>query len=273
MNTRHIFIISDGTGITAEAVGNSLISQFEDIDFVTKTIPYVNTHEKAQAVVASINRSQQMTGKKPLVIATLVDNELRAFFEQSNGALFDVFDTFLEPIEQALDAKSSYTVGQSHSIANSQSYNDRIAAIHFALDHDDGLKINQYDKADVILIGVSRCGKTPSCLYMALQFGVLAANYPFTDDDLNNLRLPDKLRPHKKHLYGLTIEPERLQSIRQERRPNSQYASLDQCRMEVHEVEAMFRRESIPYLNSTHHSIEEIATKVIAKANIKRRIY
>lgn len=268
---RHVFMISDGTGITAENLGNSLITQFENIEFEKYTIPYIDTLRKAEAAVERINACYRESGVKPLLFMTLINTEIATTIKQSEAAAFDLFNTFLGPLETELGSKSSYTVGRTHGVANNQSYSNRIEAVDYALMHDDGVKVRGYEKADIVLIGVSRCGKTPSCLYMALHFGVLAANYPFTEDDLTTFRLPEVLRPYKAKLFGLTIDPERLQHIRTERRPNSTYASAEQCRMEVAEVEAMYRHENIPYLNSTRFSIEEIATKILATAGIRRK--
>ena len=269
---RFVFIISDGTGITAESLANSLMSQFENIEFEKIATPYIDTIEKAKEIRTRIDQYQKDTGIKPLVFITLIDQTISAYIKQSKACVFDLFSTFLAPLEQELHTKSSYTVGRTHGVADIEFYNHRIDAINYTLDHDDGIKTRDYDKADIILIGVSRCGKTPSCLYMALQFGILAANYPFTDDDLSNFRLPESLKPFKHKLFGLTIDAQRLQHIRTERRPNSQYASSDQCRLEIAEVEAMYRAENIPYINSTRYSIEEIATKIMTSAGLKRKI-
>ncbi len=268
---RYVFMISDGTGITAENLGNSLLTQFENIQFEKLTVPYIDTLQKAGSAVKRINACYEETGIKPLVFITLINAEIAQTIKQAKAFIFDLINTFLGPLEQALKAKSSYTVGRTHGVANTQSYTHRIEAVDYTLMHDDGVKVRGYEKADIVLIGVSRCGKTPSCLYMALHFGVLAANYPFTEEDLTALKLPEILRPFKKKLFGLTIDPERLQQIRTERRPNSKYASAEQCRLEVAEVEAMYKKENIPYINSTKYSIEEIATKILAAAGIKRK--
>lgn len=265
-------MLSDGTGITAETLGNSLITQFENIQFIRYTIPYIDTIQKAEQAVLRINKSYDEDGIKPLVFMTLINPQVRDYIKTSKGCVFDLFSTFIGPLENELHEKSSYTVGKSHGVANDESYSLRIAAVEYSLTHDDGVKIRGYDSADIVLIGVSRCGKTPSCLYMALQYGILAANYPFTEEDLKGFQLPESLRPYKNKLFGLTIDPQRLHQIRSERMPNSQYASLEQCRIEVGEVEEMYKREQIPFLNSTRYSIEEITTKILASAGIERKI-
>ncbi|MGL5743375.1 MAG: posphoenolpyruvate synthetase regulatory kinase/phosphorylase PpsR [Legionella sp.] len=269
---RFVFMISDGTGITAETLGHSLITQFENIKFERQTIPYVDSLEKAEHVIQQINQVYEEQGVKPLVFMTMIDQTIRNYFKSANACVFDLFSTFIGPMEEELNEKSSYTVGRTHGVVNNKLYLHRLEAIDFALSHDDGIKIRGYDKADIILIGVSRCGKTPSCLYMALQYGILAANYPFTDDEIVGFKLPEALRPYKNKLFGLTIDVHRLQQIRAERLPNSKYASTEQCRLEVNEVEAMYQKEKIPYLNSTKYSIEEISTKILAAAGLQRKI-
>ena len=269
---RYVFMISDGTGITAETFGHSLITQFENIKFEKLTIPYIDSLKKAENAVQQINHAFEEQGIKPLVFMTLIDPEIRNYIKNANARVVDLSNTFIGPMEEELNEKSSYTVGRTHGVGNSKLYLHRLEAIDFALSHDDGVKTRGYDKADIILIGVSRCGKTPSCLYMALQYGILAANYPFTEEEIFGFKLPDVLKPYKNKLFGLTIDPQRLQHIRAERRPNSKYASSEQCRLEVHEVEAMYQKEKIPYINSTKYSIEEISTKILAASGLQRKI-
>lgn len=269
---RHVFILSDGTGITAESLGDSLISQFNKTQFTKETFPYIDSIQKAEEVVWRINQIFIQEGIKPLVFMTLVNPEIRQQIKKANACIYDLFSTFIGPLENDLQEKSSYTVGKAHGVSNNKSYMHRIEAVDFALNHDDGIKTRGYELAEIILIGVSRCGKTPSCLYMALQYGILAANYPFTDDNLMGFSLPETLRPYKNKLFGLTIDPHRLKQIRSERRPNSKYASIEQCRLEVLEVEEMYKKERIPYLDSTKFSIEEIATKIVAAAGLHRKI-
>ena len=268
---RSAFFVSDGTGITAETLGNSLLTQFEGIPFKRVTIPYIDTPEKAATAVARINQATLDDGAPAIVFDTIVNTDIRDTISTSTGFMVDVFATFLKPLEQQLGIESSYSVGKCHSINEFSRYHRRIESVNFALDNDDGGRQQQYDKADIILIGVSRCGKTPTCLYMALQFGVHAANYPLTMEDLANPGLPDVLMKHREKLYGLTIDPFQLAAIRHERRANSQYSSLSQCEYEVREVEKRLKQEGITFINTTTFSIEEIATRIMDNVGLDRR--
>lgn len=268
---RTVFFISDGTGITAETLGHSLLTQFADIPFEKITVPYIDTPTKAEETVLQINHTAEH-GLKPLIFATLVNPEIRTILAKSKGLLFDFFKTFLDPLEAELQTRSSHSIGRMHGMVDYNAYMTRINAVNYALSHDDGLSTQNYSKADLILMGVSRCGKTPTCLYLALQFGLYAANYPFTEEDMGNPGLPQALTAYRAKIFGLTIEPERLHKIREERRPNSRYSSTVQCHDEIKKMEALLIKEKIPYLNTTTRSIEEIATSILAKLNIKRRL-
>lgn len=269
---RSVFMISDGTGITIESLTNSLLSQFESIEFEKHIFPFTDSPDKAERVYQAIDQVSSRESDRPLVFMTLVNPEVCAVIKRSRACVFDLFDTFLNPLESELGRKASDTVGRAHAVSDVERYTLRIDAVNYALAYDDGVKVKGYDQADIILIGVSRCGKTPTCLYMALQFGVFAANYPFLEEDLTHYVLPETLRPYQHKLFGLTIDPQRLQQIRTERRPNSTYASREQCRREVMDVEQMYQQEGIPYINSTNFSIEEIATKVMTIGKIERKL-
>ncbi|MDZ4294597.1 MAG: pyruvate, water dikinase regulatory protein [Hydrogenophaga sp.] len=269
---RTAFFISDGTGITAETLGQSLLAQFETIDFTKLTRPYIDSVEKARAMVQQINTAAEKDGARPIIFDTIVNQDIRDILAESDGFMIDIFSTFLAPLEQELTSHSSYSVGKSHSIGHNSNYMERIEAVNFALDNDDGARTHYYDKADLILVGVSRCGKTPTCLYMAMQYGIRAANYPLTEDDMERLQLPAVLKKHKDKLFGLTIDPDRLTAIRHERKPNSRYASFAQCEFEVREVENLFRRENINFINSTYFSVEEISAKILVEKGVERRL-
>lgn len=265
MQKRTVFFISDSTGITAKTLGQSVLSQFDNIDYEQVVIPYVNSNDKAVAAVERIRHAATRDGVNPIIFDTVIDPALNTVLSRAPGKRFDLLQTYLRPLEEELQLTSSHQVGKAHGKTGDQQYKDRINAVHFAMENDDGATTRDYDEADLILIGVSRCGKTPTSLYMALQFGIFTANYPLTEDDIDEIRLPSVLKPHRNKLFGLTIDPERLALIRGERRANSRYASLRQCEYEVSAVEAIYRRFAIPFINTTDFSVEEIAAKILDK--------
>jgi [pyruvate, water dikinase]-phosphate phosphotransferase / [pyruvate, water dikinase] kinase len=270
---RTVFFVSDRTGITAEMLGHSLLTQFENIAFERTTLPFIDTPEKAVQVAESINRAAADDGTRTIVFTTLVDPQISAIVASSNALILDCLQIFIAPLEAELKAKSSHTIGRAHSAINVFEYHQRIEAVNFSMAHDDGQTTKDLRLADVILLGVSRSGKTPTCLYMALQFGTRAANYPLVPEDLAAMRLPPHLKPLRTKLYGLTINPERLRQIRSERRPNSKYASIANCQREVRAAEAIMNQESIPYLDATTKSIEELAATILHQANLVRHVY
>ena len=271
---RTVFFLSDRTGITAEMLGNSLLTQFEDCSFRRVTIPFVDSLEKVHDAVRQVNETAEREGLRPIVISSVVDEAMSAIIRRDARALtLDMFQIFIQPLEAELGAKSSHAAGRTHGIANSHEYFARMEAINFTQSHDDGAATRDLSKAQVILVGVSRCGKTPTSLYLALQFGVRAANFPLTPDDFADKKLPASVLPYRDQLFGLTIHPERLREIREERRPGSKYAALENCRYEVREAEAMMHRENIPMLDTSTKSIEEIATTILHRAQLARHIY
>ncbi|OZI34973.1 phosphoenolpyruvate synthase regulatory protein [Bordetella genomosp. 10] len=269
---RTVYIVSDSTGITAETFSHSVLAQFEEVNFRQIRLPFVDTLQKAEEAALRIDRNAAETGMQPIVFSTLVHPEMMARVRQANGIFLDLFGTFVSHIEQALGLKSSHSIGRSHMAANSEKYRNRIDAINFSLSHDDGQFVTNLAEADVILVGVSRCGKTPTSLYLAMQYAVKAANFPLIPDDFERGALPSTLAPYRDKLFGLTIQPDRLAEVRNERRPNSKYASLEQCRYEVTEAERMMRREGIEWLSTTTKSIEEISTTVLQEVGLDRAL-
>ena len=270
---RKVFFVSDRTGITAEMFGQSLLSQFEATEFDETTLPFIDSVDKAYEVCRILSKAQQESGLRLIVFDTIVTPEIRQVVQSSGALVLDFFHTFIGPLEKELEQSSSFRVGKTHSLADAAAYDSRIDAVNFALNNDDGITTRHYDKADVILVGVSRCGKTPTSVYMAMQFGIKTANYPFIEDDMDNLSLPPVLQKYKRKIFGLTINPNRLHDIRTERKANSRYASLKQCQREVREVESMYRRLKIEHLNTTSRSVEELAAKILASTGIKRRVF
>jgi hypothetical protein len=270
---RSAFFISDRTGITAEMLGHSLLTQFEQIEFSETTLPFIDSAEKAQAAVEEINAAGMRDGARPLVFSTLVDPDISVVVARARALVLDCFQIFIAPMEAELGMRSSHAVGRSHSVADSSGYFRRIDAVNYALSYDDGQSTKELENADVILVGVSRSGKTPTCLYLALQYGVRAANYPLIPEDFGAMKLPGALNRLRRKLFGLTILPDRLHQIRSERRPGSQYASLPNCVAEVREAEALMRNEAIPYLDTTSRSIEELASTIMHQASLQRHLY
>jgi len=271
-NRRSVFFISDGTAITVETLGRSVLSQFPEMTFDIQIMPYVDSEERALDVVSVINQTAISDGVPPLVFDTLVDLDVRSIINTANAFNLDVFEGIIAKVSGELDVAASPMVGNSHSSVDSETYKARIDAVHFALDNDDGARTRHYDMADIILIGVSRSGKTPTSLYLALQFGLRAANYPITEEDLDDNRLPKVLREYKHKLFGLMIEPDRLVAIRNERKAGSRYASFQQCQMELRAIQGIYTSEGIPCIDVSEMSIEEIATRIIQRTGLQRRI-
>jgi len=271
---RTICFVSDRTGVTSETLGHSLLSQFEGLQFRTVTMPFVATEGEARGVVARINAIANEEQTPPIIFCTLVDDRIRAIVKSGARGLFlDFFDAFLAPLETELNMESAHVTGRgTFGHATDPAHSARIDATNFALANDDGSGARDYRSADVILIGVSRSGKTPTSLYMALQYGIFTANYPLTDEELESAALPKVLMPYKQKLYGLTIKPERLQQIRNERRPGSRYASAQQVQYEVRTAQALFERLGVPYIDVTECSVEEIASRILDKMRLARHV-
>lgn len=268
---RYAFYISDGTALTAEAFGHALLSMFP-VNFEHKTLPFIDSQEKANEVCKTIKKAVSDSGEPPLIFHTFVNEKLKAKITDCGGICYDFLDHFIAPVEKELGVKAEPKTHRTHGVH--KNYNFRIDAINYALDNDDGKRLNQLDKADLILIGVSRTGKTPTSLYLAMQYGIKVANYPLTDDDdFERLQLPKELKQYRHKLFGLTLSSQRLHEIRSQRREGSQYASMAQCRFELAEVERLYSREAVPFINSTHYSVEEIAAKILAKTNLERHRY
>lgn len=270
---RSVFFISDGTGITAETLGHSLLAQFPDCRFKQVRMPFVDNPDKAHDCVRQIREAASVSENRPIVVSTLVNQEIVSVLRQADAFFLDLFDKYIAPLENELGTRSTHTVGRFHGIAESDDYKARIEAINFTLAHDDGQSNEKLADSDVILVGVSRSGKTPTSLYLAMQFGVKAANYPLIPEDFERNKLPADLTRFRSKLYGLTITPERLSQIRQERRPNSRYAALDNCHLEIEAAQRLMRREGIPYIESTSRSIEEISAKILHEIRVPRAGY
>lgn len=268
--SRPVFFVSDRTGITAENLGHALLTQFSSMNFEHHSVPFINSEEKARLAAEKINQIAQTSQQQPLVFSTIIDDSYRNIIAGTQSHLIDFFDAFIKPLEVELCTPSSHAEGLSHGISNERVYMSRMDAVNYALKNDDGISTKEYKDADVILVGVSRSGKTPTCLYLAMQFGLRAANYPLTETDMMHGNLPETLKPYRHKLFGLMINVERLRAIREIRKPNSNYSSLVQCQKETRLINSLFEVENIRRIDSSHISVEEIATSIIQMMGINR---
>ncbi|MHB8534896.1 MAG: posphoenolpyruvate synthetase regulatory kinase/phosphorylase PpsR [Sulfuricaulis sp.] len=269
---RSVFFVSDRTGITAELLGKTLLTQFPGVEFHKRTLPFVDSVEKLQIAVAEINDCARQEGMRPVVFSTLIDEKLRTLIASAEALCIDLFADFISQLESELGQVSSHALGLSHGMGDELVYQKRMDAVNYTLLHDDGINTVNYDRAEVILVGVSRSGKTPTCLYLAMQYGIYAANYPLTPDDFSSQALPKSLMAHKAKLYGLTITAERLAKIRNERKPDSRYAALENCQSEIRAAENLLRQGHVPILDTTTMSVEEIAISILYGTGLIKRL-
>lgn len=265
---RTVFFVSDGTGVTVETLGHSLLSQFESVSFRYVIIPFVATEARAHEAVERINAEAHGSGLTPVVFSSLVNETIREIVMAAEALTLDFFSAFLGPLENALGESSSHATGRAHGMGNTHGYLRRIDAINFSLATDDGLQAERYREAQVILVGLSRVGKTPTSLYLALQYGIFAANYPLAEDELDTDELPVALRPWRERLFGLTIEPDQLTRIRGERRPGTPYAEPVRVRREVRRAHDLMAANGIPVIDTTSISVEEIAATILYRQGL-----
>ncbi len=270
---RDVFYVSDGTAITCETLGHVVLGQFA-VQPNEKTFPFVESDEKLSELLKQIQRSYQLHGVKPLVFFSMVIPEMRTRLLQAPAHFYDVLESIVQRVSLDIEMEPAPKLQRSRSVGkDSDTYFDRIAAIEYTLAHDDGVSLKDLDRADIILLGVSRSGKTPTSLYMAMQFGLRVVNYPFIAEDMHAMRLLPEFEFHRHKLFGLTINAERLTEIRENRFAGSEYASNQQCLQELATVEALFRREAIPYINTSSLSVEEISTRILERTGLKRRLF
>ncbi len=269
---RPVFFVSDRTGITSETLGHALLTQFGAVVFEYSSLPFITSEDRARKAVREIREAGENSGQRPIVFSTMVKEDYKPIIAECDAHLIDFFDAFIMPLEQELGMHSTHTSGLSHGISDEAVYMQRIDAVNYALHNDDGITTKHFKSAEIILIGASRSGKTPTCLYLGLQHGIRAANYPLTDVDVGHLELPSALEPYRDKLFGLIISPDRLRSIRELRRPGSKYASLVQCQKEIRDIKALYDQQGINYVDTSHVSVEEIAATILQKQKLERRV-
>ena len=271
--SRPVFFVSNSTGITVETLGRSLLYQFSSVKFESHSLRFIDSVEKAHEAVQSINQRASETGLRPIILSTLVSPEMRKVFATAEGLYLDIFNTFIAPIEEEIGCEAKLGKGRSHGIGEDEYYSDRIDAVNYSLKTDDGVGAKGYEQADVILIGASRTGKTPTSLYLAMHYGLKAANYPIVDEELDSHNLPQSLKGFKSKIFGLLVTAERLQNIRTKRRPDSTYSSLSQCQYEVRQTETMFHQQNIPFFDVSSMSIEEVASNIMDMLKLSPRTF
>lgn len=272
-NSRAVFFVSNSTGITVETLGRSLLYQFSSTQFESHSLRFIDTTDKAKEAVNTINKLARETGSRPIILSTLIKPELRDILSIAEGLYLDVFDTFIASIEEEIGCEAKLGMGRAHGIIDDDYYSERMDAVNYSLKTDDGVAANKYFQADVILTGASRTGKTPTSLYLAMHYGLKAANYPIVDEEIDSHSLPNSLNNYKEKVFGLLVTPERLQSIRTKRRPDSQYASLSQCQYEIRQTETLFQQENIPYFDVSSMSIEEVSSNIMNMMKIGSRTF
>ena len=261
-----VFFLSDSTGITAETMGNALLIQFPNLRFERRLIPFISTVEEARRVVAILDAAAEGP-VTPLAFSTAAVEEVRHELLGTKCPLIDFFDLHMERVEAILGDKGVRIAARLHGMGDVKRYNARMAAVEYAIEHDDGQSMRALDKADVILVAPSRCGKTPTTMYLALQHGIFVANYPLVEEDFSSAELPGPVGGLRDRCFGMTTTPARLSQVRQQRRPNSRYASLEQCTYELRQAEAMYRNHRLPVINSSAKSVEEMSTVILQTMN------
>lgn len=257
-----VFFLSDSTGISAETMGNALLIQFPDLVFERTTIPFIGTVEAAREVVAILDEA--MDGPvTPLAFTTAAEDHIRHELLQTRAPIIDLFDSHMERVEEVLGHRGVREASRLHGVGDIKRYNTRMAAVEFTIEHDDGQSLRALDRADVVLIAPSRCGKTPTSMYLALQHGLFVANYPLVDEDLESHELPRPVRELADRCFGITTTVERLSRVRNERRPGSRYAEPAQVRWELRQAGALYAANGIPVIDSSTKSVEEMAALVL----------
>jgi [pyruvate, water dikinase]-phosphate phosphotransferase / [pyruvate, water dikinase] kinase len=262
-----VFFLSDSTGISAETMGNALLIQFPQLRFERKLFPFISTPEEARRVVAILDAAADAAASNgsntPIAFTTAATDEIREALHATRCPMIDFFELHISRVESIFGVPAARVAAQLHGVGDVQRYNARMAAVEYSIEHDDGQSLRAMDKADIILIAPSRCGKTPTTMYLALQHGLFVANYPLVEEDLESTDLPRPVRPFRSRCVGLLSTPARLSEVRQQRRPNSRYASLEQCTYELRRAEAMYAANRLPVINSTTRSVEEMSTLIL----------
>jgi len=262
-----VFFLAGGTGISAETLGNMMLQQFPSVAFARRKIPFITTTEQARGVVRELDAAMTES-VTPLVFSTVSDEQVRNELQQTRCAFIDLFGSHLDTVERVLHVNATHGAAALHGVGDTRRYDARMKAIEFAMEHDDGASLRNLEQADLILVAPSRCGKTPTSMYLALQHGLKVANYPLVEEDFDTGDLPRPVRNLGSKCFGLLSTAARLSQVRGERRPGSRYASLAQCSFELRRAEALYRAHRIPSINSASMSVEEMAAVIMQSSRL-----
>jgi len=267
-SAKDVYYISDSTGILATNLGQALICQFPEVNFSGEKFPFIRTVEDAKKTLAYI--LSRSGGRRPLIFSTIINSDVRKIFDSPEVEFFDAFGHFLDRLETCLETPALREPGFARHLDNVHMAK-RVEAIYFCLEHDDGRKVDEFDEADIILLGVSRAGKTPISVYLSTQMGLKSANFPLTSEYLTRYRIPDGIMQNRAKAVGLTTSAQLLNSVREKRYPGSNYAKLSTCIEEIHQAQRIFQKNKIPIISTAGKSIEEAATQVLRELSILKK--
>ena len=262
-NTYQIYLISDSTGETLDRIFLALKAQFLNIEYKVHSYSFTRTENQILKILEDAKKN-----KNSIILYTIVDNSLAKYLantsEDKNIPCFGVLGNLILNFSKILNQKATHEPSGQHIL--NEEYYDRIEAIQFTMNHDDGNLINEVDKSDIILVGVSRTSKTPTSIYLANK-GFKTSNIPLVNEN----SLPESLKknPQVTCVIGLSTEPERLADLRKNRMnslketENIQYTDLENIRKEVLEAKKTFQKYKWPLIDVTRKSVEETAASII----------
>lgn len=267
-SSKDVYYVSGSTALLAEDVGKALLCQFQEISFNEEKIPFIKTRAAAEKAMKHI--LEQSGGVRPLVFCTIMDAGIKKILDSPEVEFFDVFGNVLDRLENCLETKALRVPGYSRNI-DDITLAKRVEAIHFSIEHDDGTRSREYDEAEVILLGVSRSGKTPVSVYLATHMGIKSANFPLTSEHLDSYELPPEIVRNRKKVVGLMTSPGLLHKIREQRYSGSTYAKLSTCATELNQAKEIYLRYGIQSLETDGKSIEETSVQVTQLVDIPRK--
>jgi len=262
-NTYQIYLISDSTGETLDRIFLALKAQFQNIKYKVHSYSFTRTENQILKILEDAKENENS-----VIFYTIVDNNLAKYLSNTSDEkkipCFGILGNLILNFSKILNQKASHEPSGQHVL--NEEYYDRIEAIQFTMNHDDGNLLNDIEKSDIILVGVSRTSKTPTSIYLANK-GFKTSNIPLVNEN----SLPKKLRenPQATCVVGLNTEPERLVDLRKNRMnslketENTKYTSIENIKKEIEEAKKTFRKYRWPSIDVTRKSVEETAASII----------